>query len=94
MQTFTQILRTLLFAALTLLGMVMAVVFMFTTLLAMGILYVVARLGGRPFSVRSYWSERRRHRAYQGFKPNYSRQKSANKPTDNDVTDIEMREIP
>jgi len=94
MQTLTQILRTVLFALLTVLGMIMAVVFMLTTLIAMGILYIVARLGGRPFSVRSYWSERRRHRAYQGFKPNYSRPKSARKYPDNDVTDIEMREIP
>ena len=94
MQTFTQILRAFLFAALTVLGMVMALVFMFTTLIAMGILYVVARLGGRPFSVRNYWSERRKHRAYQGFKPNYSRQKNPSRTTENDVTDIEMREIP
>lgn len=94
MQTITQILRTLLFAALTILGMVMALVFMITTLIAMGILYIVARLGGRPFSARHYWSERRRHRAYQGFKPNYSRQKVTSKPKDHDVTDIEMREIP
>lgn len=94
MQTFTQILRTILFAALTILGMIMALVFMVTTIVAMGILYVAARLGGRPFSVRSYWSERRRHRAYQGFKPNYTRQQTSTKRTDNDVTDIEMREIP
>lgn len=74
--------------------MVMALVFMITTLIAMGILYIVARLGGRPFSARNYWSERRRHRAYQGFKPNYSRQQATTKSKDNDVTDIEMREIP
>jgi len=94
MQTFTQILRTILFATLTILGMVMALVFMITTIIAMGILYIVTRLSGRPFSARTYWSERRRHRAYQGFKPNYSRRPASAKRTNDDVTDIEMREIP
>ncbi|MFA7668133.1 MAG: hypothetical protein WCX93_02180 [Burkholderiaceae bacterium] len=82
MNTFNQIIRGILFFVLAIFGMAMAAIFMVSTAIAVGILYVVARVKGRPFGVRTYWEERRRpYQAKQAFRPK-------------DVTDIEMREIP
>lgn len=81
MNTFTQILRGLLFFVLTLFGMVMAFIFMLSTAIAIGVLYIVARIKGRPFGVRAYWDSRRPQPAARPFK-------------NKDVIDVEMREIP
>lgn len=83
MNTFNQIIRALLFFVLAICGMAMAVVFMVSTAIAIGVLYVVARIKGRPFGVKAYWDARRRPAAA-------SKDIFRNK----DVTDIEMREIP
>ena len=56
--TLTRILRTALFAILALLGMAMALVFMLSTAIAVGVLYIVARLRGKPFGIRAYWNQR------------------------------------
>ena len=82
MNTFNQIIRGVLFFFLALCGMVMALVFMVSTAVAIAILYVVARIKGRPFGVKAYWEERR--------KPSTAKQMFKNK----DITDVEMREIP
>lgn len=94
MNTFNQILRSALFFVLTLVGMLMALVFMVSTALAIAILYIVARISGRPFAIKSYWDQRRRSRT----RPNFS-QKTTGHPQNNsrptqNVTDVEMREIP
>ncbi|AEC20702.1 hypothetical protein PT7_2162 [Pusillimonas sp. T7-7] len=82
MNTFNQIIRGILFFFLALFGMAMALVFMISTAIAVGILYVVARIKGRPFGVKAYWEERRRPTTSKSmFKSN-------------DITDVEMREIP
>src|SRR3546814_8850108 len=60
MNTFNQIIRGILFFFLALFGMAMALVFVISTAIAVGILYVVARIKGRPFGVKAYWEERRR----------------------------------
>lgn len=94
MNTFNQILRSLLFFVLTIVGMLMAVVFMISTALAVAILYVVARISGRPFAIKSYWEQRRRRRN-PGFTTTRSSNSSSNANRPNqDITDIEMREIP
>ena len=72
----------------------MAVVFMVSTAIAVAILYIVARISGRPFAIKSYWDQRRRRRT----RPNFTRKETASptpthRSTQN-VTDIEMREIP
>ena len=82
MNTFNQIIRGILFFVLAIFGMIAAAIFMVSTAIAVAILYVVARIKGRPFGVRAYWEERRR--------PYQARQTFRSK----DVTDIEMREIP
>lgn len=81
MNTFTQILRGLLFFILTLFGMAMAFIFMLSTAIAIGVLYIVARIKGRPFGVRAYWESRRPQQSSRPFK-------------NQDVVDVEMREIP
>ncbi|NYT35754.1 hypothetical protein ERD78_02630 [Allopusillimonas soli] len=83
MNIFNQIIRGILFFVLAIFGMVMAFVFMVSTAIAVGILYVVARIKGRPFGVRAYWEERR------------SAAPRARGPVfhNKDVTDVEMREI-
>ncbi|NYT43790.1 hypothetical protein H0A64_02955 [Alcaligenaceae bacterium] len=82
MNTFNQIIRGILFLVLAVFGMAMALIFMVSTAIAVAILYVVARIKGRPFGVKAYWEERRAS--------NESKTVFKNK----DVTDIEMREIP
>lgn len=60
----------------------MAFVFMISTAIAIGVLYIVARIKGRPFGVRAYWEERRQPRAKT---PSFRKE---------DVVDVKMREIP
>lgn len=82
MNTFNQIIRGILFFFLAIFSIVAAAIFMVSTAIAVAILYVVARIKGRPFGVRAYWEERRRpYQAKSSFRSK-------------DVTDIEMREIP
>ncbi|MDQ8034318.1 hypothetical protein CEG14_23010 [Bordetella genomosp. 1] len=70
-------------------GMLMALVFMASTAVALGILYVVAKVRGKPFGVRSYWSQRQAGRAgspFAGAAP-------FRNPPAGDVIDVEAREI-
>lgn len=85
MNTFNQIIRIALFVLLTIFGAIMAFIFMVSTAIAIGILYIVARISGRPFGVKAYWDQRRRPAAAS---------KQSTTPRSRDVTDIEMREIP
>ena len=82
MNTFNQILRGVLFFVLALFGVAMAFIFMLSTAIAMSVLYVVARIKGRPFGVRAYWDARNK----SGPGKNAFKNK--------DVVDVEMREIP
>ncbi|TEA74109.1 hypothetical protein [Allopusillimonas ginsengisoli] len=84
MNTFNQIIRGILFFVLAIFGMVAAFVFMVSTAIAVGILYIVARIKGRPFGARAYWEQRRQ------AAPKRSERMFRAK----DVTDVEMREIP
>src|SRR3546814_8177868 len=79
MNTLNQILRGVLFLVLAIFGMAMAFIFMISTAIAVAILYVVARIKGRPFGVKAYWEER--------HQPNRAKNVFKNK----DVSDIEMR---
>ena len=94
MNTFNQILRSILFFVLTLVGMLMAFVFMVSTAIAIAILYVVARISGRPFAIKSYWDQRKRSRNRPPFTPKDTTTTTATHRNTQNVTDIEMREIP
>ena len=87
--TLIRFFRAVLFAALALIGMAMALVFMLSTAIAVAILYVVAKVRGKPFGVRAYWSQR------QGARPSPFQPGSApfaSQPR-GDVIDVEAREI-
>lgn len=86
MNTLNQILRGALFLVLAVFGMAMAFIFMVSTAIAIAILYVVARIKGRPFGVKAYWEERRRPRAGAA-------NASGSPFRSTDVTDVEMREL-
>lgn len=91
MNIINQIIRGALFLLLALFGMAVALIFMASTMIAVAVLYIVARIQGRPFGIKAYWAERRRPAAPAGASHN------ADKPSafkGQDVTDIEMREIP
>lgn len=93
MNTFNQILRGLLFFVLAIFGMAMAFIFMVSTAIAIGILYIVAKIKGRPFGARAYWEARQRAAAASAgrYRPGAAQQGSRfNKA---DVVDVEMREI-
>ncbi|SEJ79815.1 MULTISPECIES: hypothetical protein [unclassified Achromobacter] len=87
--TLIRFFRAVLFAALALIGMAMALVFMLSTAVAVAILYVVAKVRGKPFGVRAYWSQR------QGARPGPFQSATAPFATQprGDVIDVEAREI-
>lgn len=77
------------------LGMAMALVFMVSTAIAIAVLYVAARIQGRPFGVKAYWAERQAGRSGRpGY--GYSAPHSGGYPRarEKDVIDVEAREIP
>jgi hypothetical protein len=82
MKSLTQLLRGALFFMLALFGVTMAFIFMISTAIAVGVLYVVARIKGRPFGVKAYWDARH---------PGAPRK---NNFKNKDVVDVEMRELP
>lgn len=88
MTTLNQIFRLILLVVVGIIGMGMALVFMVSTAIAVGVLYVVARIKGRPFGVRAYWTERRTGPYTQG------RPYPNSRPREKDVIDVEAREIP
>lgn len=65
-------------------GLVMALILTFSTIIAMIFLLVISRLRGKPFEVKEYWMARKTRR-----KP-MSTQGSLNPK---DVTDVESRDI-
>lgn len=90
MNTLNQIFRLILFVIVGIVGMLMAMVFMVSTAIAVGVLYVVARIKGRPFGVRAYWAERRAGQ-YTHKKPGPSAYRRYH---EKDVIDVEARELP
>ncbi|WP_144630645.1 hypothetical protein [Bordetella genomosp. 13] len=80
--------RAALFAVLGLIGMAMALVFMISTAVAVGILYVVAKVRGKPFGARAYWSQRRAAPGpFPGGPAPFAQ------PAGGDIIDVEAREI-
>lgn len=76
--------RAILMIIMAVAGLFMALIFTFSTLLAIAVLFVFSRLRGQQFAAREYWSARQsRHKPHFG-------QGSLNRK---DVTDIEARDI-
>jgi hypothetical protein len=63
METLNRIFRAAFVGLIAMIGLFMALVFTFSTIIAVAILYVVARFRGRKFSVQEYWTARQaRHK--------------------------------
>ena len=75
------------FVFLALIGMFMAIVFVASTIVAVAILVVVARLRGKNFSAKEYWMERSARRKPIVKSGSFSKKDSA------DVTDVKARDI-
>lgn len=89
MDFITRILRIIAFAVVALIGLGMALIFTFSTLIAVGILFLVAKLRGQRFSVQEYWTSRQARRKPIFAKGNFGQQTH---PRDN-VTDVEARDV-
>ena len=101
MNALTNLLRNVLILMLALAGLAMAFVFMVATALALGVLYLVARVRGKPFAPAAFWSARRSNMQWHFMRttPNARSDTpfAANKPraTRHDkVIDVEARELP
>ncbi len=86
MNTLTYAIRFIVLMLLGVLGAAMAVVFMVSTAIAIGVLYVVARIKGRPFGVRAYWAQRQAQR-------NGTRTYTGSSYNDPNVIDVKAREL-
>jgi len=91
-------LHAVVFIVLALLGMVMALAFLFSTVIALAVFYVVARLRGKPFGIRSYWHGRRQTGGFMSrpfpFSASYVRAAaSGSRARRADVIDVELREV-
>jgi len=80
--TLTRFVRTIILAMLALVGMGMALLFMVSTAIAVGVLYVVAKLRGKPFGARAGQNP------FQKTDP-FTREQ-ARRP---DVVDVEARRV-
>ena len=82
-----RLVRLVAFVFLALIGMFMAVVFVASTIVAVAILVVVARLRGKTFSAKEYWMARSARRKPILKSGSFSTNISA------DVSDVKARDI-
>ena len=82
-----QLLRLVAFVFVALVGMFMALIFVASTIVAVAILVVVARLRGKTFSAKEYWMARSARR-----KPILKNGPFSTKNSE-DVTDVKARDI-
>ena len=82
-----RLVRLVAFVFLALIGLFMAVVFVASTIVAVTILTIVARLRGQTFSAKDYWMARSARR-----KPIVKSGSFATKNS-SDVTDVKARDI-
>lgn len=88
MDTLTRLIRALIFGIIAIIGIIMAVVFTLSTIVALMILYVTAKFRARPFNAQEYWTTRqsKRNPVFQkGIRARSSR---------DDITDVQARDIP
>ncbi len=89
-----RLLRYAALAIVALIGLGMALIFTFSTIIVVAILFLVARLRGQRFSVQEYWTNRKAQRKPIFTKGNTasSERTHENRKRDN-VTDVEARDI-
>jgi hypothetical protein len=83
-----RLLKLVAFVFVALVGMFMALIFVASTIVAVAILVVVARLRGKSFSAKEYWMTRNARR-----KPILKNGPFSTKNSE-DVTDVKARDIP
>jgi hypothetical protein len=89
-----RILRYAALAIVALIGLGMALIFTFSTIIAVAILFLVARLRGQRFSVQEYWTNRKAQRKPIFTKGNTtSSERVQDSQTRDNVTDVEARDI-
>jgi|SRR5690606_38172554 len=107
MNALTQFLRNVVLVLLAFAGLAMAFILMVSTAIALGVLYIVARLRGKPFAPAAFWQARRNNVQWQfvrsaasgaGATRSAPDAATATPPrrvprTDN-VTDVEARDLP
>jgi len=71
--------------------MAIALTFLFSTAIAIAVFYVIARLRGKPFGIRSYWN--RRNQAYGFVTRPFGNMRSTQNKRRTDVIDVELREV-
>lgn len=91
--TIARFFRYVLLFTLGLVGLFMALIFMISSAIAVGILYIWARLRGRPFGVKAYWQQRSAGRsapaqAWQQPRRPYG------KPGKDEIIDVQVRDLP
>jgi len=96
-ESLGRLLRFVALGLVALIGLGMALIFTFSTIIAVGILYLVARLRGRKFSVQEYWTNRQAQRKPIFPKGNMGggtdgRMGASSHSKDN-VTDVEARDV-
>jgi hypothetical protein len=89
MEFIKRFLRVVMFGLVAFISLGMALIFTFSTLIAVAILFLVALLRGQRFSVQEYWTTRQSRRKPIFSKGNPSR---GNLSRD-DVTDVQARDI-
>jgi hypothetical protein len=89
----TRLFRALAVTLLALIGAAMAIIFMVSTGIAVGILYLVAKVRNKPFGVRAYWHQRQAqaNRGPAGRGP--MGPGAPFPPVRADVIDVEAREV-
>jgi len=102
--TLAKLLRTAFVAGIALVGMIMAAILLASTAVALAIVYVLARLRGKPFTANAYWKRSQTrwgfNSAPQGGAPEgapapAARPKSgySNRIKRSDIIDVELREV-
>lgn len=97
MEFLNRLIRAVAFGLIALIGLGMALIFTFSTLIAVGILFLAAKLRGKRFSVQEYWTSRQASR-----KPIFTKGGSGGNTTGgttqptrsrDNVTDVEARDV-
>ncbi|RZS86123.1 hypothetical protein [Pigmentiphaga kullae] len=100
--TIAKLLRTAFVAGIALVGMIMAAILLASTAVALAIVYVVAKLRGKPFVANTYWKRSQTRWGFGGnaqegataaAAPARSTSGYANRMKRSDIVDVEVREL-
>jgi len=106
MNPIAQFFRFVVLVLLALAGFAMAVIFLVSTAIALGVLYVIAKLRGQTFAPAAYWASRRQNMRWQFNRGRWTppdsqaspRQAAAARPSgprrpDPQIIDVEVRDV-